>query len=76
MSLKPLPFREVKRRLEQAGFQEVSSKGSHVKFARFTEQGTWIAIVPRHREVSVGTLRSILRQAGISVEEFEALALS
>ena len=32
-----------------------------------------LAIVPRHREVAVGTLRSVLRQAGLTQEEFEAL---
>jgi predicted RNA binding protein YcfA (HicA-like mRNA interferase family) len=31
------------------------------------------AIVPKHREVARGTLRSILRQAGISPEEFDRL---
>ncbi|MBV9924136.1 MAG: type II toxin-antitoxin system HicA family toxin [Acidobacteria bacterium] len=71
--LKPLPFREVKRKLEAVGFQEVSSKGSHVKFARVTPLGTYTAIVPRHREVPVGTLRSILKQAGIGPDEFERL---
>jgi predicted RNA binding protein YcfA (HicA-like mRNA interferase family) len=73
MPLKPLPYREVKRRLEAAGFGEVSQKGSHVKFAKSTDEGTRTAIVPRHREISIGTLGSILRQAGISVEEFEGL---
>ena len=73
MPLRPLPFREVKRRLEAAGFEAVSSKGSHVKFAKMTKLGTYTAIVPHHREVPVGTLRSILKQAGISPEEFERL---
>ena len=73
MPLRPLPFREVKRKLEAAGFKEVSTKGSHVKFARVTQQGTYTAIVPQHREVLVGTLRSILKQAGISPDEFEKL---
>ncbi|QMS88056.1 type II toxin-antitoxin system HicA family toxin [Nostoc edaphicum CCNP1411] len=73
MPLKPLPYREVKRRLEAAGFGEVSQKGSHVKFAKSTDEGTRTAIVPRHREITIGTLGSILRQAGISVEEFEGL---
>ena len=63
----------MKRKLEAAGFVEVSPKGSHVKFARETEEGTRTAAVPRHSEVAVGTLRSILRQAGLSVEEFESL---
>ena len=74
MPLKPLPFREVKRRLEAAGFVKVSSKGSHVKFAKFTDEDTWVVIVPHHTEVSIGTLRSILRQANLSIEEFTALA--
>ncbi len=71
--MKPLPFREVKRRLEAAGFVEVSRKGSHIKFVLKTEEGVRTAIVPQHRDVQPGTLRSILRQAGISPEDFEAL---
>jgi predicted RNA binding protein YcfA (HicA-like mRNA interferase family) len=71
--LRPLPYREIKRRLEAIGFQEISQQGSHVKFARETEQGLRTAIVPKHREVAAGTLRSILRQAGLTWEEFEGL---
>jgi predicted RNA binding protein YcfA (HicA-like mRNA interferase family) len=71
--MKPLPFREVKRKLEAAGFAEVGQTGSHIKFAKITEAGTRTAIVSKHREVAAGTLRSILRQAGIKVEDFEAL---
>lgn len=73
MLLKPLPYREVKRKLEAAGFTEVSQKGSHVKFVKDAGAGVYTAIVPHHREVAIGTLRSILRQAGLSPEEFEAL---
>jgi predicted RNA binding protein YcfA (HicA-like mRNA interferase family) len=36
-----------------------------------TPEGTRMAIVPKHREVKIGTLKSILRQAGLSWEEFE-----
>lgn len=71
--MKPLSFREVKRKLEAAGFTEVSQSGSHVKFARVTGEGTRTATVPKHREVAAGTLRSILRQAGVSADEFENL---
>lgn len=73
MPLRPLPFREVKRKLEAAGFAEVSSKGSHVKFAKKNSQGTYTAVVPHYREVPAGTLRSILRQAGIDPDDFERL---
>jgi predicted RNA binding protein YcfA (HicA-like mRNA interferase family) len=49
---RPLPYREVKRKLEAAGFSEVSQQGSHVKFAKRTDQGLRTAVVPRHREVA------------------------
>jgi predicted RNA binding protein YcfA (HicA-like mRNA interferase family) len=68
-----LPFREVKRKLEAAGFVEVARKGSHVKFVKEAEEGKRVVIVPCHSEIALGTLRSILRQAGLSSEEFEAL---
>jgi predicted RNA binding protein YcfA (HicA-like mRNA interferase family) len=71
--LNPLPFHEVCRRLRAAGFSEVSQKGSHVKFSKITPDGTRVAIVPKHAEVKVGTIRSILRQAGITPEEWDRL---
>lgn len=72
--LKPEPFREVKRRLEKAGFVEVSQKGSHVKFVRRAGQTVDTAIVPRKSEIPVGTLRSILSQAHLDAEEWDALS--
>lgn len=71
--MKPLPFREVKRKLEAAGFAEASQSGSHIKFVRTTAEGTRTAVVPKHKEIAAGTLRSILRQAGVSESEFTAL---
>jgi predicted RNA binding protein YcfA (HicA-like mRNA interferase family) len=71
--LRPLPYRKVRRKLEAAGFMQISQKGSHVKFVKHADEGTRTAIVPRHREVAVGTLRSILRQAAIDPDEFERL---
>lgn len=71
--LKPLPYRTVKRKLEVAGFEERPGRGSHRKFVKFTKEGVITAIVPQHREVAVGTLRSILRQAMLTPQEFEEL---
>ena len=73
MPLRPLPYRIVRRKLLAAGFTETSQRGSHVKFVRAVPQGLRTAIVPSHREVAVGTLRSILRQAGLTSDEFDAL---
>lgn len=71
--MKPVAYREVKRRLQAAGFVEVGQTGSHVKFAKTTSQGILTATVPKHREVAAGTLRSILRQAHLSEAEFNRL---
>jgi predicted RNA binding protein YcfA (HicA-like mRNA interferase family) len=73
MPLRPLPYREVRRKLIAAGFTEHSQRGSHVKFIKSTDEGTRIAIVPKHTEVARGTLRSTLNQAGLTPSEFEAL---
>lgn len=74
MPLRPLPFRTVKRKLEAAGFTQLPRRpGSHVKFVKRSHGETRTAVVPRHREVAIGTLRSILRQAGLSPEEFDEL---
>ena len=72
--LKPETFREIKRRLERAGFVETSQKGSHVKFVRRLGDVTDTAIVPNKREVPVGTLHSILHQAHLTLEQWERLA--
>jgi len=71
--LKPHPFRVVKRRLEAAGFVEASQKGSHVKFVRRLGDDIDLAIVPKKRDIPVGTLRSILNQAHIEPEDWDNL---
>jgi predicted RNA binding protein YcfA (HicA-like mRNA interferase family) len=71
--LKPEPFREIKRRLEAAGFVEASQKGSHVKFVRRSAEGVDTAIVPKKSEIPVGTLHSILNQAHISPGDWDEL---
>ena len=71
--MKPIPFREVKRKLEAAGFTIAGQTGSHIKFVKITVSGTRTAIVPKHSQVAAGTIRSILRQAGINADEFDVL---
>ena len=71
--MNPFSFREVERKLLKAGFVRVGQAGSHIKYARADINGTRTTTVPRHREVAAETLRSILRQAGISEKEFSKL---
>lgn len=52
--------------LQKMGFSLCRTKGSHVVLRR----GGAVCVVPLHDELAVGTLRSILRQAEITQEEF------
>ena len=62
--------REAIRVLERAGFKQARQQGSHVVLRKDTPEGATGCVVPLHRELAVGTLRGILRQAGVSPEEF------
>jgi len=57
--------------LERLGFVKTRQRGSHVVMKKMPE-GTTGCVVPMHRELAVGTLRGILKQAGISPEDFLA----
>lgn len=59
--------RQAIRALQTLGFEEVSQRGSHVKLRNDTGR---TAIVPLHNELARGTLRSILRQAAVTVQDF------
>jgi len=58
------------RALEKLGFVQVRQRGSHVVLRKQTAGGTAGCVVPLHRELAIGTLRGILRQAGVTQEEF------
>ena len=62
---------EVVRALQKLGFTVRRQHGSHIILRRddpFTQ-----IVVPDHKERDRGTLRAILRQANLSVDEFNAL---
>ena len=59
--------------LARAGFTQVRQKGSHVIMQKSLPGSTITVPVPDHKELATGTLRSIIRQAGLTVEEFLAL---
>ena len=66
-----LSGRDVVKILSKAGWVESRQRGSHIIL---TKTGHIASLsVPDHREVARGTLRSLLRSAGLSVEEFAAL---
>lgn len=59
---------EVQRGLERLGFVKVRQSGSHVVMKRESKG----CVVPMHKEVKIGTLAGLLRQAEVSPEDFLA----
>jgi predicted RNA binding protein YcfA (HicA-like mRNA interferase family) len=62
--------REAIRALEQLGFEQVRQRGSHVVLKKRSPEGSMGCVVPLHRELAIGTLRAILRQARVTPDEF------
>ena len=68
--LRNVSGREAVQALQRLGFRQVRQRGSHVVLVRETPEGKTGCAVPMHQELKIGTLRGVLRQAGITVEEF------
>ena len=65
--------REIVRILGKIGFVIVGRKGSHVRMKRQRGKEVLIVIVPMHRELARGTLRSVFRQANVTPEDLNRL---
>lgn len=63
-----LPPKKIIKILSELGFVKISQKGSHVKYKNL--ETNKIYIIPMHQEVARGTLKSILEQANIELDEF------
>lgn len=61
---------EAIRALGQLGFEQVRQRGSHVVLKKQTQEGAVGCVVPLHRELAIGTLRGILKQARVTSDEF------
>ena len=66
-----LSGRKVRAALERAGFTFMHQKGSHMILRR-SNPAAWV-VVPDHRQIKPGTLRGIIADAGLTVDEFVAL---
>ena len=70
--LRILSGKDVCSILKRHGFVEVRKRGSHVVMQRANDDGDTITVpVPDHKELKMGTLRSIIRQSGVPRSEFE-----
>lgn len=64
---------EAVRALQRLGFNVDRQRGSHVVKKKTTATGEIGCVIPLHREIAAGTLRSALKMDGVSVEEFTKL---
>ena len=68
--LRRVSGQEAIRVPERLGFEESRQRGSHVVLKKQTPEGAVGCVVPLHRELAIGTLRGILRQARVTPDEF------
>lgn len=64
--------REAARAFAKPGYREDRQTGSHL-ILRHQDPPHRRLTVPDHKELAKGTLRSLIREAGLAVEEFRAL---
>jgi predicted RNA binding protein YcfA (HicA-like mRNA interferase family) len=70
-SLPRLSGRAVVKAFVRDGWELARQKGSHMILVK---EGSWASLsVPDHREISPGTLRSLIRVSGLTVDAFIAL---
>jgi len=59
---------EAVRAFERAGWKRIGQVGSHLVLVKHGVRAN--LSVPQHRELSVGTLRALIRNSGLTVDEF------
>jgi len=73
MSILPqVSGKEVILALSKIGYKKDRQKGSHIVL-RQTNYPHRRIVVPNHKELAKGTLRKIIKQTGLTLEEFKKL---
>ena len=67
-ALPVLSGRKAVRVFEKLGWEVARQRGSHIILVKEGEMAT--LSVPDHKQVAKGTLRSLIRSAGLTVEAF------
>ena len=68
-----LPYDQIIRALQRDGWVVVRQKGSHVRIQKHTPTETLKLTIPAHRPIKRSTLSHILKQAKLTLGEFETL---
>lgn len=70
MKLPILSGRDVIKALSKQGFKVARQKGSHIILIKESKDGKKGVVVPNHKEIDKGTLLEIIRQSGMTKEDF------
>jgi len=73
LKLPVISGKEALKALERAGFVVVRQRGSHVRIKKVTSESVIKITIPIHGTLDRGTLKAIVRNAGLTVEEFVGL---
>ncbi|MBI5125493.1 MAG: type II toxin-antitoxin system HicA family toxin [Planctomycetes bacterium] len=74
MSVVPnLPYTQVVKALQRAGFVVVRQRGSHIRLQKRTPKELIKITVPAHKPIKKSTLSKIIKEAGLTVEGFREL---
>jgi len=68
-----LNYDRVVRALRRDGWLIVRQRGSHIRLQKQTPRETLKLVVPAHRPIKRSTLSHILKEAHLTVEQFEQL---
>lgn len=69
--LRILSGQEVCEILANHGFEKIRQRGSHIIMQKKLQATTITIPIPNHKEISTGTLKSIIRQSKLHSSEFE-----
>lgn len=68
-----LNYEQVVRALRRDGWVVVRQRGSHIRLQKHTADDTLKLVVPAHRPIKRSTLSHILKQARLTVDQFQQL---
>ena len=54
--------------MKRFGYQIIRQKGSHIVLQR--QDPFSMLVIPNHKEIDIGLIRSLIKEAGLTVEEF------
>ena len=66
--LAKIPGKDTVKGFEKAGWRVIGQVGSHVVMTKPEVRAN--LSIPQHKELSIGTLRALIRHSGMTVDEF------